>query len=804
MSYGNSNLQNSYEKSKSLLIQLLNDLNVTTVKVYQIDFLIMYFPFYMMVNDPDFKGKGIAFEFLHGFKDDDAVISRMLNADFESLPGDGTLHLAICEPVVFNHRGEEKTIESSDPNIKVTYISDADIFEGSDIGYNNAQNGINIDTDTAEENLKRDSNSSNCNKRMKDKQYNYKTFDHHSAVNGEIIKSTHIIHVPFINFPPLYAIATSNNPRINLIKKEYLVKKYGNLSRYDYWKHFSSNFSLLQKCDFRNLSACLYPKKSTTDWMIRVKNEFSFKSKSWVSKIEDEFEDVFHGHADVAFTVQPWAAVEKANNHHKKPFDIEIVYKSNTDEYDCTSVIFATQQAENMIIGNYILNLMTSVLDYNIKRLLKAERTDIGELLKPYCNMIKELCQSPDSRCNCRCCKCSENIEDDKSSTPCIDVNEVALEILADMNIYKRNISYFNENNRYKDIGELAVAYFYFIFEDQQTVSSMKKTVFNEIYIGESTDKIRDCFIAKYSSQIKASLPSKKISLSYKLSELLVKVGGSFNSILGQDGHDPSKNDAESNKNRENALLEFSELLHNYGYKEISDSIGFNKFTIEANRNEMYYKEFLSFEYDKHQSDFTFDATRSSTNETVSVVIKYCNAPDKTVIQNHIYVPHKIIFNFIKLRLDEIIKHEVADNTVSISYDTLQLRRSKHKDSLHLLVLNVLNSKSLDEEKDIVIPESAKHSLLFDYAVVAHHTDGRILISIPIAFSGQKGEWAEISQTSKRICLRGVFTSIFLNDKNEILIMPDDCDKPNSIKAIGIPKGQSCHVLVFDHFLMVK
>ncbi len=395
-----------YENTISILSDFLkNGLGVTTIEVHQIYFLLMYFPFYMVCRDLQDK-HGFSVNFTNEedktnktlYENDDAIIKKMLESSFNSLyeeNGKTNLQLSLCEPVLFNERAQNITEFKQ-------YYSNKGKIDG----------------------LSLQSTATTANK-------NY------------------FIHLPFINFPPMYGISLVNNPDINHIKRDRMANEYKKIklrnddrnqviSLMAYWRHFSSKLSLLQKSDFEKLTASLYPKGSTTDWLIREDLKFKFHGKSWI-KLEQEFEDLFHKHVDVAFTVQPWMAVV-ASEKHTPPLDVEIVYKNRCIiDYDCTSMIFKTNKKENLIIGDFILRCLYRLVHIRIRELYDSEEDEVKDQIEAYCNLRSKYCKVGEPSCGCECCECKnkDSNGEKKHYEGCLFENKVALQILNDSQIYQ-------------------------------------------------------------------------------------------------------------------------------------------------------------------------------------------------------------------------------------------------------------------------------------------------------------------------------------------------------------------------------
>ena len=402
-----------YDNTLRLLSDFLQQgLGINKIEVHQIYFLLMYFPFYMVSRDLQDKYK-IAVNFTNEkdennalYENDDAIISKMIDPKFEALDTGNTenkLQLALCEPVIFNKRAEN--IDKFKP-----FYLNKEKGTLSDLALQSEATGI-------------------------------------KEPNTE---GSYFIHLPFINFPPLYGISLVNNPSINQIKRKRMNTEMKTVkdeegtkslvSLLSYWRHFSSKLSLLQKSHFEDLTASLYPQESTTDWLIRGDLKFKFHGVSWI-KLEKEFEDLFHKHVDVAFTIQPWMAVV-ASEKHELPLDIEIVYKNRCIiDYDCTSIIFKTNKEENLLLGDFILRCFYQLIQFKIRELYDGEDSKIEDEIVAYCDLRSQYCKfdNDNGECGCECCKCGNNSSDGKKdhTDGCLFENKMALQILNDSQIYR-------------------------------------------------------------------------------------------------------------------------------------------------------------------------------------------------------------------------------------------------------------------------------------------------------------------------------------------------------------------------------
>ncbi len=451
----------TYDDAKEALLSLLTDSHITTIEIFQFDFLVMYFPFYMVIND--LKNSGITITFDQSIENDEKIIEKMAKDDFESFRIDGEykLRIGLCEPLVFNK-------ETQDEENKIKGNSDSETLN----------------------------NHGNKNGEIKAKENEEwskfaKILDNECVENG---KNSFFIHLPFISFPPLYGVSLINRPVINKIKKkkskDKTTRNEGDekkvLSIIDYWRHFSAKLSLLDKNDFQNLVASSYPKGSTTDWFIRKKIRFPLKGATWIENLSKEFDDLFNGLVDVAFTVQPWAAVSQSE-FHDPPLDVDIVYKNVCDQnFDCTSLIFKTKEKEYLIFGDYILNCFNVLLKEKINELYRMDSNGIKETIKEYCKLIVDACKN-NKKCSCVCCdfetkaqKCQNrekvtngNNNDVDTEDGCLFENKMALRLINDSQIYKY-LKKIKRNHKGMDIEKVVVNYFVEKFkEDPDKLLSM-------------------------------------------------------------------------------------------------------------------------------------------------------------------------------------------------------------------------------------------------------------------------------------------------------------------------------------------
>lgn len=404
-------LHNVYKDAKDKLISFLQDCSINTIKFHQFGFLIMYFPIYMIIHDlrESESESGYTGEILFEEKENDKKINEdMIINDLESFNVNGeknTLDLGLCEPVVFNE--EEKN-----------------------------ENGDGIFKNYEPYDLKKDDNSTpkkellnKCVRKLN---------------NG---KESYFMHLPFINFPPVYGVSLINNPKINKIKREKRKDSIERdnekfLSIIDYWRHFSAKLSLLDKDDFKKLKVSLYEEGSTTDWFIRERLEFKTAGITCVNDINNEFKDLFKGDVDVAFTIQPWAALP-ASEFQDPPLDVDIVYKNVCTEFNCTSLIFKTSKKEYLIIGDYILNCFNILLKIKIKNLYEMNSDDIKESIKHYCELLMSHCKKQDKK--------TINPSQIDMEKWCLFENKMALRLTIDSQIYKYLSEIKKEDERMND-----------------------------------------------------------------------------------------------------------------------------------------------------------------------------------------------------------------------------------------------------------------------------------------------------------------------------------------------------------------
>jgi len=295
--------QGYYEFILDKLVWFIEDAGFEKIVIHQFSFLDLYFPLYMILVDLKEKLKNTDVKFSDPIENDEKLIETMMLKKFESFEiknknSNNTLNLGLCEPVIFS-RPRQKKYENYDKQTN------------------------------------RDGHINPC-------KYNSN-------------EGSFFIHLPFINIPHVYGVALKNRPAINKIKREKQSEHNQNLNIMNFWNHFATNLSLLDKSDFDDLVVSLYPKGSTTDWVIRKRiGGFAFAGISWVDSVEREFEDLFKGIVDVAFTVQPWSAIS-ASEKHNPPLDIEIVYSQAGDTFEYSSLIFHTLKKEYLIFGDFIL-----------------------------------------------------------------------------------------------------------------------------------------------------------------------------------------------------------------------------------------------------------------------------------------------------------------------------------------------------------------------------------------------------------------------------------------------------------------
>ena len=777
----------TYKQSRAKLIEILTKLEIKSIDVHMIDYLIMYFPIYLLKQD---LGKdSITITFSTEKNNDDEINHLLLSNDFESLPGNGTLNLAVCEPVAFNERGKCEFNDLSNNLLRdgntTTTISAKNVFKSYNIGYS---------TKNEDDSIKNEGDSiKNTNEEKIEEIYNlweglnYRTYDHQ---NNKSTKQTHIIHYPFISLPPLYGVACKNNPKINLLKRQYLKDK-----KYDYWKHFSSNLSLLEKDDFKKLTASLYPKNTTVDWIIRKSDQdkIIFKSNSWVRSINHEFEDIFHEHVDVAFTVQPWVAVEKSSNHQEKPLEIDVVYKSNTNhDYDCTSVMFSTKQAENMIIGDYITKLIINILNYHIRNILKAERNEINDWLDYYCKkVVKDKC---DTKCSCRCCKCSEKIGrsgDPNTTNPCTHVNKFALEILADLNIYKVNRHHLTADSLKSNLSDVGVKYFNTVLARHSKMPDKQVQIIADLLNNKSKHKIRRSIGISCYEAIKNSCLSH-ISLSYIASKYLINDSkAEYKGILGSEGHSPQgppQTDRIIVMNRNKAIFEFNNYLSLYGF----NTIVFPNFNDDPEQfSNFYYKDLMTFDRGilaEYNQSFSVHYPLHGVNYEIAFTRKYGKS-NKDDCSPHIYIPHRIVKEFINSRMESFCKHDVSVTKPSkVNFEIYKYALYLENKILIFLILESVDSPSVDAGNLKVIHNNSfdKYIPVFDYLIITKSSESSLLMSLPISVA-TKQEWEEIGS----VTLRGTNVDI---SKNDVGIDFSTNDQSVCHKS----RSNNFHILVFD------
>lgn len=351
----NDNSAYNCDDAKGKLLEFIKLSGIKTITFHQFSFLIMYFPVYMIIYELKqyLMKSGIKVKVpFESQERDKAIIENMAKEDFESFKLDNeenTLHIGLCEPVVFNK-------EKNENKSAILKYDDLDKL-----------------------------NKKELKKKLKNECLG-------KLENGKI---SYFIHLPFINFPPIYGVSLINNESIKKIKekKENETVQKGDvcLSIADYRRHFSAKLSLLDIVDFENLAYSSYPEGSTTDWFIRKKIKFPSKNPSpiCIEKLEEEFKALFDGNVDVAFTVQPWAAITDAVCS-KHPYKIDIVYKDVCKRFDCTSLILKTNKDEYLILGDYILNCFKILLEKKIEELYKMSSEDLGENIEHYCKLLYE------------------------------------------------------------------------------------------------------------------------------------------------------------------------------------------------------------------------------------------------------------------------------------------------------------------------------------------------------------------------------------------------------------------------------
>ena len=347
----NDNSAHTYKKAKDKLLEFIKLSEIKTIIFHQFEFLIMYFPVYMIICDlkGDLDKLGIHLSFKPK-ENDKAIIKDIAEESFESFELDNeknTLHIGLCEPVIFNDIKHAREITIP--------------------GYEHLDNNE----------LKNELRNECLQKKSK---------------NDSEDKVSYFLHLPFINFPPIYGVSLINNESIKDIKLEKEQEKAQKgevcLSITDYWKYFSAKLCLLDKVDFRSLVASSYPDGSTTDWFIRKEIGFPLKEEpKCITHLNKEFDALFDKEVDVAFTVQPWAAISNSV-YRKSPYGIDIVYKDVCKRFDCTSLILKTNKDEYLFLGDYILNCLKILLEKKIADLYRMDSHGLGDSIEYYCKLL--------------------------------------------------------------------------------------------------------------------------------------------------------------------------------------------------------------------------------------------------------------------------------------------------------------------------------------------------------------------------------------------------------------------------------
>ncbi len=400
----------TYKSTLDKLVEFIEDAGFDEIMIHQFSFLNLYFPLYMVLADlkENLKNKNIKFS--DPIENDEKLIRKMVFKEFESFEIENDkkrLNLGLCEPVIFSRPDES---EYQDYNKPGNYDGHLNVCR-----YHNSDGSF-------------------------------------------------FIHLPFINTPHFYGVALENSPVINKIKQEKRREGSKNsITIISFWKHFAAKLNLLDKSDFKDLVVSLYPKGSSTDWLIR-KQEFTFKGTTWVDSVETEFEDLFKEIVDVAFTVQPWSAISASENHNP-PLNIEIVYKHAGSESDFSSLIFHTLKKEYLIFGDFILNCFSELLKLKIKELYNKESSDLDEDIKQYCMIMHDFCEKNQSyrSCSCPCCtpeRCNNKNTKLEMTEGCLFETKMAVRLINDSQIYRRNLGVSDIHNNKMVVKEVVADYF--------------------------------------------------------------------------------------------------------------------------------------------------------------------------------------------------------------------------------------------------------------------------------------------------------------------------------------------------------
>ncbi len=278
----------------------------------------------------------------------------------------------------------------------------------------------------------------------------------------------HIIDHDFINRVPLWGVSLVNNSRINWFKRrrhtrggiqngeEHQASKSDETMeiRLCFWNAFGGKISLLNPDDLVHedvrLGVSIYPEGSTIfrlfeEYINRTQGDLSKNQVSFASEVtfDNEFDDLFCGIVDVAFTVQPWKAIREGLHQGK---DTEIVYVHHAKPAAFTSLY--TTRAPTGVDNK------ESVDDDVLQEILRLINWGV--------QICVDFVYEPDTNFLQRCAKvlAKENLPevlDTETST--IQVDSVALEelecalyILGDSRIYFVDPSCMTETDYYKQV----------------------------------------------------------------------------------------------------------------------------------------------------------------------------------------------------------------------------------------------------------------------------------------------------------------------------------------------------------------
>ncbi len=695
------------------LKDLLDALGVQEIEIHQIGFLMMYFPFYMVLQDLKNKNIKINFSKNKKYKDDDKhIVEAMLNNDFESLLDNGNmLQIGICEPILFNARG-------ADEQSYKAYERNTDFASGK-LGLKST------------------------------KHEHSGEHEHYSRffTDGDKIAGG-IIHIPFINFPPLYGVALVNNPKINRIKRDLLTKKSAKTgaTMQDYWRHFSAKMSILQRDDFKGLVASLYPKGSTTDWFIRREYGLKLKGKTWIL-LSDEFADIFNGHADVAFTVQPWAAVPYSKSKTRsEPMDIEIVYKSRCYEYDCTSLLFKTKSSERLVIGEYVLRYLYALIHEKIRHLYHdATPNDLNNFLASYCEMVQQNCANTGESCNCSCCKCKSNKTSKikGAADDCLEENKVALQLILDSQIYKQRVKSFKDINC--ETAEGAVVE-YFAAKYRKASGNDRMKLVEMIGGGDMTD-LKDferCLLEKHQTVVLGKIFSfEDVSLSGILSKMIgksYKYKKSSWSFFGVDRHNEGENKYAVSRKMECSRIakQIDEYKFHLGegglsFRDVIEEYHASPENINNSWRKEYQRRYLYIEPNKRRFAEILPKKAECGLCGKEHEIKITDVISKP--GDDLYIPPILLDHGLKLNdiFAEIATHSFCDciNSTNgeIKFNIIcgQIKKTNTgKETLYFLIFSLIGAKAINNTNGINPVKSgvSKFKSLCDYLILVADNNG--------------------------------------------------------------------------------